>query len=287
MAQLNALASTIFILCSLLNSNRGEPIRGNNVQKVEDGEFPFVVSFNIPDQSPVDDREHFCTGVLISERHVLTAAHCIRTDDSMRRVEILAGHSNLISPYVRKFKPASWLKYEDWIQFSSKKKLKKSAEAYHDIAIVKLATTSTGISPAKLMPMKTKIREGKSILLTGWGKTNHGIKPLIMRKATLTVSSKESCITRAHRIKPDFYDYDSLLKDNTIYFSDDSCAHGECGDVGNPIFDENQHVMGIYVGRCPPIGRFDPLQFNVAMNINYYRDFLKAAIQNLGDKSTA
>ena len=85
---------------------------GPGVRQVHGNEFPFVVSIGV-----INDRDaelnHFCTGSLISRRHVLTASHCMATL-KLGSFQVSIRSSDLRA--AEKFQVNSWITYDNWLE---------------------------------------------------------------------------------------------------------------------------------------------------------------------------
>lgn len=128
-----------FYISDLNNfSSNANPLIGETVSRASDREFPSVVSLGtIPADHPSN---HFCTGTLISQKHVLTCAHCV---DIMNEKEkewktksniVVTVDSTAVTQGV-KYPIAKWITFKKWIQ-DNHISLIGDANLYHDIAVV-------------------------------------------------------------------------------------------------------------------------------------------------------
>ncbi|KAJ8668254.1 hypothetical protein QAD02_009917 [Eretmocerus hayati] len=269
------LFSLYFLSYSMINVSNAEPIVGKNVKKVEVNEYPFIVSLHGYSRRPFVNKKHFCGGTLISQNHVLTASHCIVEDSFMKEVEVIAGSPNLKSNNLKRFKPIEWLKFKDWAH-------KKGAEykkGFSDIAVLKLNVDDTGIKHVTLLPPQEVLSRDSDFILAGWGITNGGSIPTIMRKVSLKMLSKADCMSRVDYLQPN-HKID-IKHDSALCFMATPYALGLCGDSGSPFLDKNLNLVGVHSGRCPYVQGFHHLQVNLGINVNYFREFIEYAIQHL------
>lgn len=82
-----------------------------------------------------EEEVHICTGVLITNKFVLTAAHCF-DGISSGEIQLIAGSVDLQKGY--KYDISTWITYNQWAE--SKNILKSNNT--HDIAMAKVTTTT-------------------------------------------------------------------------------------------------------------------------------------------------
>ncbi|XP_045474984.1 phenoloxidase-activating factor 1-like [Harmonia axyridis] len=189
------------------------------------GEFPWMAMlFYTTSKGP----EFLCGGSLISEKYVLTAAHCINGNILGVRVgeyniytnKDCEPHSSVCAPPYQDF-------YIDTIIIHPRYNRRSQA---HDIAIIRMsqpANLTDYVSPICLPFSNTTYPEAGIMTVAGWGMTEKGYRSPILKKADIPLVPLETC----RRI---FHNYAVLLDSHM-------CAGGErkdsCnGDSGGPLF---------------------------------------------------
>ncbi|XP_011495558.1 PREDICTED: myeloblastin-like [Ceratosolen solmsi marchali] len=108
------LASFLIFLKDLDNA-AANPMFGENVRLANPGEFPFVASVKrINPSNPLSEYDHLCTGVLISNRDVLTVEHCLQPLSAFY-IEISVGSHNIREGI--KYPIDWWMSYSTWTTF--------------------------------------------------------------------------------------------------------------------------------------------------------------------------
>ncbi|KAI1694142.1 trypsin domain-containing protein [Ditylenchus destructor] len=82
------------------------------------------------------ERPHHCTGTVISNEYILTAAHCVNETNFDQKFQIIVGQLNIVSRKTKRLQIAGHVQHPKYI-------LEENAEGYvlrmdNDIAVVKL-----------------------------------------------------------------------------------------------------------------------------------------------------
>ena len=196
----------------------GIPNRSNRIVggvETEVNEYPWQVALVSP-----NGRSPFCGGTLISDRHVMTAAHCtVGQAASPSGLRVLLGE--------HKTDDATQIKVE--VQAINDDPLYDTSNFRNDFSILTLkepVTFSTAVRPICLPSDTSKTYAGQKATVSGWGTlSSGGNQPTVLMEVDVTVTTNTFCSGV----------YGSGISDINICAMDagkDSCQ----GDSGGPLF---------------------------------------------------
>ena len=204
-----SVALTIALLTIIaLPNNVGAVTYGDPVESPQ-VEFPEVVPIWVGGKS-------LCTGTLIRQQVVLTAAHCVYGESGPFQISV--GAKNLNSGSLIDV-DATWYHPRYDASFSQ-----------NDIALLHLKTSANISRLGVLPPAKLKTL-GKKFLIVGWGRDQNGLVTGKLNRLTLndqTIAAKK--------------DFKSYYNSKTMvgagrYFADEVLYGGGCtGDSGGPLY---------------------------------------------------
>jgi len=165
--------------CGIPTSGQDRIING---EAAKEGEVPWQVNIG------------GCGGTLVSDRHVITAAHC--TEGS------LASYITVLAGSLENYYPAWWNK--DVLKLKLRRKeehpLWDAVNIDNDIAVLELETpidwaAYPNVRPACL-PKGETIEDvvNKPAVVSGWGLiSNSGANPEFLQRVNLTINGRENC----------------------------------------------------------------------------------------------
>ncbi|XP_022909704.1 CLIP domain-containing serine protease HP8 [Onthophagus taurus] len=235
--------------CGVDNQNR---ILGGSIADLE--EYPWMALIEYKTKS---GSGFYCGGVLINDRYVLTAAHCVKGKDlpsTWKLISVRLGEFNTSSPvdcvttgkHTRCSPEPVDVPVEQQIAHESYDP--QSLDQYHDIALLRLASRvsyTDFVRPVCLPTIETHLRssyQDEILDVVGWGKTENRSASDVKLKLRIRVQSNEQCspIYRAARIS---------ISEGQLCAGgakgQDSCR----GDSGGPLMGglSNGPVINTYV----------------------------------------
>ena len=162
--------------------NCGIPNKPNRISggsETEPHEYPWVVYLNLPN-------EKGCGGSIISDRHVLTAAHCVDGDVTASDLSVYIGTHDISNP--------------NQVFFVSTIDVNPSwtgnATTGSDSAVLTLSETlvfSETVRPLCLSVDPSSSYAGQAAVASGWGLDDNGEYPDKLRDVDVEIITNEEC----------------------------------------------------------------------------------------------
>jgi len=245
-------------MCGIYNTRRKRSFNGVETRP---NKYPWVLKFV--------DNSGSCGASLITDRHVITNAHCTRSRSVSEMRIVLGLHNNChtINDCQNKGENivtiSKIVEHPDWLEFRQDRDFNKEI----DIAILTLSNPvsfSNKIRPICL-PVSKELYHGSAAVLAGWGKIGPNRHPDKLMEARMTISSTCS----GHH----------PTQTRHICFRNDNPYRVGCsGDSGSPVFlKENERYtqigvnFGTYNGRCDDSERSESAGVRVSGVIEWIR----------------
>jgi secreted trypsin-like serine protease len=182
--------------------------------EVPAGRYPFVVQV---ERDHGEGWQHSCGAALVSERLVVTAAHCLPREGSVDSLRLVFDRVDLTQPAAEVVDSGGIAEIVslDW---------QDESVVYHDIGVIVLEQPRPE-APVRLVPEggPPAAPPGAAAILAGWGREPGGPPTLVLEEAELTVLPTSDCD----------YDADTPAQEGVCAGDVDSVRSG---DSGGPLF---------------------------------------------------
>ncbi|XP_030383738.1 chymotrypsin-1-like [Scaptodrosophila lebanonensis] len=207
---------------------------------------------------------HGCGGVILNERWILTAGHCVN-DDSLDQLRVVVGTNNYTAP--------GQILYPEFSLVHCRYDL---PYMYHnDIALVRLNDSIVFNERVQVVPLSDKNPPvGATVTLTGWGTQYLNGAPMqMLQTINLTVIDHDDCVE-------EWSENPGVDIGHICTFTRE--GEGACsGDSGGPIMWEGKLVGLVNWGAPCAVGRPD-----MHANTVYYQDWIRRTMSECKVKSS-
>ncbi|XP_055443385.1 transmembrane protease serine 11B-like protein [Bubalus kerabau] len=199
-------------------------IRGGST--AQEGEWPWQASLK-------KNGRHYCGASLISDRYLVTAAHCFKNSQDPRNYTVTFG-TRVNLPYMQHYVQQIFI-HENYIR----------GELHDDIAVILLTEKvlfKNDVHSVCLPEAAQIFPPGEGVVVTGWGALSYdGEYPVLLQKAPVKIIDTNTCNA--------WEAYNGMIQDTMLcagYIEGniDACQ----GDSGGPLVHPNSRNIWYLVG---------------------------------------
>ncbi|KAJ8664970.1 hypothetical protein QAD02_006632 [Eretmocerus hayati] len=252
----------LLLSCALVSS---VPLDGENVKYVQSMELNFVAALAHVNENFSRLQNVFCSGALVSSRHILTNEHCVDRE-SLDSVVVFMGSFDLDA--TNSYKLCDWYLYHDWIQ----KPGQPLSIEFDDIAIIKLCK-EVPIRPAVISwETYESIQMSTShLIMAGWGLIEDNAMSKFMRRASIQLYDETACHVQTG--------WRSVARGRYLCTRSYPYILAGDGDSGSPLLDQKNRIVGVTSGvfmrQAMP-----HKSINMHANVTYYKNFINAILND-------
>ncbi|KAJ8668662.1 hypothetical protein QAD02_010325 [Eretmocerus hayati] len=216
------------------------PMLSYKVKYFENTEYPFILFVSQKNSDSFQD--FLCTGALISKRHLIVPAQCIK-NKAVEDLQVTRGSEEHLFSQSVTYDVSSTITYKNWASNFTDKFVILSD---HDIAIIKTKEKVKGIIPASISIRNDSIQAGYEVNAIGWLEYRHpNAREFIRRpeEVSMVMLNSTECIRESTNI---IEIINSLLMDETL------CAETKsrgplvtARDQIGPVLDSDESLLGI------------------------------------------
>ncbi|KAJ2785883.1 hypothetical protein H4R18_000272 [Coemansia javaensis] len=210
-----------------------------------------------------------CGGTLVSNRHVITAAHCLTNKKDpldLHKHRVVIGYGSQIRSKQTQVEAVDAKIFPDYLPSGQSDK--------YDIAVVEIKPVEFGKTVQRMAIYDGSLDPGQKLLTVGWGGVNGGKPgPNALKGVTLVVGEPDECRKRVA-------EFDSSNGPRVCTLTDSTPGDGICmGDSGSSISIERngkQQLVGlsslIYFGSNMQCA--GPGSMSLFTHVSYKLDFI-------------